>query len=328
MGIGASAGGLEAFIKLLKTLPGGLGLALVLIQHLEPTHNSMLVDLLTDHTSMRVIQAADGMPVEPDYVYAIPPRAFLSIRDGVFRLSAPREGCRVRMPVDFFLRSLAQECGGRATCVILSGTGSDGSAGLKAVKDKGGLVIVQDPEEAEYDGMPRSAVATGLAEFVLRVERISEVIIQHSRQSSSGHHPGQSTLRVGERDGLTGIIELLRMRTPHNFALYKRGTLRRRIERRMTISAIDDFNAYLELLRGDARELGDLAKDLLIHVTSFFRDDEVFALLGRTTVPELVHLSTGARTVRIWVPGCSTRARRSIPSPCSSRRRSLRQITM
>jgi two-component system, chemotaxis family, CheB/CheR fusion protein len=210
------------------------------------------------------------------------------------------------MPVDFFLRSLAQECGGRATCVILSGTGSDGSAGLKAVKGKGGLVIVQDPDEAAYDGMSRSAVATGLAEFVLRVERISEVIIQHSRQSSSGHHPGQSTLRVGERDGLTGIIELLRMRTPHNFALYKQGTLRRRIERRMTISAIDDFNAYLELLRGDARELGDLAKDLLIHVTSFFRNNEVFALLARTTVPELVRLSTGARTVRIWVPGCST----------------------
>ena len=165
--LGASAGGLDAFKKFFDALPANCGMAFVLIQHLDPKHESMMVDLLTGHTPMKVLQATDGMPLERDHVYLIPPGAYLAIRDGVLRLSKPRERHGARMPFDFFLRSLAEECGERAICAILSGTGTDGSLGLKAVKEKGGLVIVQDPEEAAFDGMPRSAIMSGGADLVL-----------------------------------------------------------------------------------------------------------------------------------------------------------------
>ena len=173
VGLGASAGGLDAFRRLLAVLPAGTGMAFILIQHLDPTHASMMVDLLAGHTPMKVQQAADGMPLEPEHVYLIPPGAYLSIRGGALRLSQPRERHGARLPFDFFLRSLAEELGERAICVILSGTGGDGSLGLKAVKEKGGLVIAQDPNEAEYDGMPRSAIMTGAVDLVLPVAKNS-----------------------------------------------------------------------------------------------------------------------------------------------------------
>src|SRR5271167_1896611 len=176
VGLGASAGGLDAVRRLLAVLPGGTGMAFILIQHLDPTHASMMVDLLAGHTPLTVQQAADGMPLEPEHVYIIPPGAYLSIRDGSLRLSEPRERHGARLPFDFFLRSLAEELGERAICVILSGTGSDGSLGLKAIKEKGGLIIAQDPAEAEYDGMPRSAILTGVVDLVLPVGKISECL--------------------------------------------------------------------------------------------------------------------------------------------------------
>src|ERR1700726_3660327 len=182
VGLGASAGGLDAFRRLLAALPPGTGMAFILIQHLDPTHVSMMVDLLAGHTPMTVQQAADGMPLERDHVYLIPPGTYLSIRDGALRLSEPLERHGARLPFDFFLRSLAEELGERAICVILSGTGGDGSLGLKAVKEKGGLVIVQDPEDAEYDGMPRSAVLTGAVDLVLPVAKISETLAKYGRQ--------------------------------------------------------------------------------------------------------------------------------------------------
>ena len=183
VGLGASAGGLDAFRRLLAALPAGTGMAFILIQHLDPTHASMMVDLLAGHTPMTVQQAADGMPLEREHVYLIPPGAYLSIRDGALRLSEPRERHGARLPFDFFLRSLAEELGERAICVILSGTGGDGSLGLKAVKEKGGLVIVQDPDEAEYDGMPRSAIMTGAVDLVLPVAKIPEILAEYGRQT-------------------------------------------------------------------------------------------------------------------------------------------------
>ena len=171
VGLGASAGGLDAARRLLAALPASTGMAFILIQHLDPTHASMMVDLLAGHTPMPVQQAADGMPLEREHVYLIPPGTYLSIGAGALRLSEPRERHGARLPFDFFLRSLAEELGERAICVILSGTGGDGSLGLKAVKEKGGLVIVQDPDDAEYDGMPRSAMLTGAVDLVLPVAR-------------------------------------------------------------------------------------------------------------------------------------------------------------
>src|SRR5258707_2427476 len=306
VGLGASAGGLDASRRLLAALPPGTGMAFILIQHLDPTHASMMVDLLAGHTPMQVQQAADGMPLEREHVYLIPPGAYLSIRDGALRLSEPRERHGARLPFDFFLRSLAAEVGERAICVILSGTGGDGSLGLKAVKEKGGLVIVQDPDDAEYDGMPRSAIMTGAVDLVLPVGKIAETLAKYGRQlvlngdrkgPGPDHHPP---------DRLAEIIELLRTKTSHDFALYKPGTLLRRIERRMALAAVDDSGRYLDMLRQDSGELELLAKDLLINVTSFFRDPKAFQLLAEEVIPDLVHRHPSDRPLRIWVAGCST----------------------
>jgi two-component system CheB/CheR fusion protein len=281
-------------------------MAFILIQHLDPTHESMMVSLLAGHTPMKVQQAADGMPLEREHVYLIPPGAYLSIRGDALRLSEPRERHGARLPFDFFLRSLAEEFGKRAICVILSGTGGDGSLGLKAVKEKGGLVIAQDPDEAEFDGMPRSAIMTGTVDLVLPVAKISEMLAKYGRQLVlNGKRKGPA--RVDHRPAqLAEIIDLLRTKTSHDFALYKPGTLSRRIERRMALAAVDDSRRYLDMLRQDPGELELLAKDLLINVTSFFRDPKAFELLAEEVIPDLVRGQPSDRLLRIWVAGCST----------------------
>ena len=274
-------------------------MAFILIQHLDPTHASMMVDLLAGHTPLTVQQAADGMPIEPEHVYLIPPGAYLSIRAGALRLSQPRERHGARLPFDFFLRSLAEEIGERAICVILSGTGSDGSLGLKAVKEKGGLVIAQEPGEAEYDGMPRSAIMTGAVDLVLPVAEIPGILAKYGRRTgvAPDEHPP---------DRLAEIVNLLRTKTAHDFALYKPGTLLRRIERRMALADVDDSGVYLDMLRQNPAELELLAKDLLINVTSFFRDPKAFELLAQEVIPVLVSRHPADRPLRLWVAGCST----------------------
>jgi two-component system CheB/CheR fusion protein len=299
VGLGASAGGLDAFRRLLAVLPGGTGMAFILIQHLDPTHASMMVDLLAGHTPLPVQQAAQGMPLEPEHVYLIPPGAYLSIRAGALRLSQPRERHGARLPFDFFLRSLADELGERAICVVLSGTGSDGSLGLKAVKEKGGLVIAQEPSEAEYDGMPRSAITTGAVDLVLRIAEMPQILATYGRRK-------ELTPKDHPSDGLAEIVNLVRTKTAHDFALYKPGTLARRIERRMARTGVDDIHRYLDLLRENSTELDLLAKDLLINVTSFFRDPKTFQMLAEEMIPDLVRRQPPDRPLRIWVAGCST----------------------
>ena len=306
VGLGASAGGLDACRRLLAVLPAGTGMAVILIQHLDPTHASMMVDLLAGHTPLKVQQAADGMPIEPEHVYLIPPGAYLSIRGGALRLSEPRERHGARLPFDFFLRSLAEELGERGICVILSGTGSDGSLGLKAVKEQGGLVIAQDPNEAEYDGMPRSAILTGAVDLVLPVAKIPEILAKYGRQRVLN---GKRKGRAPDDDPpgrLAEIIDLVRTKTAHDFALYKPGTLLRRIERRMALAGAGDSVRYLDMLRQNSAELDLLAKDLLINVTSFFRDPKAFELLREEVLPDLVRRHPTDRPLRIWVAGCST----------------------
>lgn len=301
VGIGASAGGLDTCRKLIAELPAKTGMAFILIQHLDPTHESMMVDLLASHTPMTVRQAVDGMPIERDHLYVIPPGAYLSVGAGVLKVSEPLAHHGARFPFDFLLQSLAEHYGARSVGVILSGTGTDGSLGLQEVKNKAGLVIAQDPDEAAFDGMPRSAIQSGAVALVLPVARIADALIKFNRRIP--HTEGR-----GSPDSLLQIVELLRVQTAHNFSLYKSGTLRRRIERRMAIKSIgaNDMGGYLALLRKDADELELLAKDLLIHVTRFFRDPKVFELLADTVIPELVARAGPDSPLRIWAPGCST----------------------
>ena len=298
--IGASAGGLDACRMLVDALPLHAGLAFILVQHLDPTHESMLVELLAGHTSMKVLQATDGMPVEREHLYVIPPGAYLAVKDGALRLSQPRERHGARLPVDFLLRSLADEYAARAICVILSGTGSDGSSGLKAVKEKGGLVIVQDPEEAGFDGMPRSAILTGAVDLVLPAAKIPEAILKYDARA-----PKNAPLQEPAQHWLAQIIELLRAKTAHDFRMYKHGTLQRRIERRMALQT-GDMGLYLQKLRDDPGEIELLAKDLLINVTSFFRDPKVFGFLSDKVIPGLVANRSADQPLRIWIAGCST----------------------
>ena len=298
--IGASAGGLDACRIVLDALPPDAGLAFILVQHLDPTHESMLVELLAGHTSMKVCQAADGMKIEREHLYVIPPGAYLSVKAGALRLSQPQERHGARLPFDFLLHSLAEEFSARAICVVLSGTGADGSSGLKAVKEKGGLVIAQDPEEAGYDGMPRSAILTGAVDLVLPAAKIPEAILKYDARAAR-HAPAQEPAR----DWLAQIIDLLRTRTAHDFRLYKQGTLQRRIERRMALET-DDMELYLQRLRDDPNELDLLAKDLLINVTSFFRDPTVFDFLAEKVIPGLVADQPADQPLRIWIAGCSS----------------------
>ncbi|MGD0102678.1 MAG: chemotaxis protein CheB [Rhodopila sp.] len=298
VGIGASAGGLDACRKLLGGLPANNGMAFILVQHLDPTHESMMVDLLAGHTSMTVQQATDGMHIEHDHLYIIPPGTYLAVADGALHLSQPAARHGARLPFDFLLNALAVDRGPLAVCVILSGTGADGSVGLKAVKDHGGLVIAQDPDEADYGGMPRNAIMTGAVDLVLPVADIPSAL---SRVTVDGEQDEA-------RHWLPEIIELLRSLTAHDFSLYKPGTLQRRIERRMGMAGIEtgDAGRYIELLRGDASERGLLAKDLLINVTRFFRDPHVFDMLAERVIPALVRSHAPDRPIRIWIAGCST----------------------
>ena len=307
IGLGASAGGLEAFSKLLGLLPMNSGMAFVLIQHLDPTHQSLMVELLSGHTAMKVQHATDCMPIERDHIYVIPPRAYISVREGALHLSAPMERHGARMPFDFFLGSLASECGKRAICAVLSGTGADGSIGLKAIKQKGGLVIAQDPTEAAYDGMPRSAIMTGEVDLVLPLAKIPEALIKHRQYIDLNAAP-KSAAAPPDRDheSLNQVIDLLDAQTSHKFGFYKPGTLLRRIERRMALTDTRDSDRYLELLRKDQHERELLAKDLLIHVTSFFRDPKAFELLAESVVPDLVRRQSSDQSLRVWVPACST----------------------
>jgi len=231
--IGASAGGLEAFRTLLTALPAKSGMCFILVQHLDPSHSSMMVELLSSHTAMTVVEAGEGMKLQPDHVYVIPPGRYLALSKAVLHLSGPRGTQSVRMPFDFLLQSLAEAVGERSVCTILSGTASDGSIGAKAIKAAGGLVIAQDPDEAEYDGMPRNAIAAGAVDLILPLAKIPEALARFAGHRYVKAAASDAALPAGE--GTAQIIELLRKKTVHDFALYKDGTIGRRIARRMAM---------------------------------------------------------------------------------------------
>jgi two-component system CheB/CheR fusion protein len=219
VGIGASAGGLDACKKLVSALPEQTGMAFILIQHLDPSHESMMVDLLAAHTTMTVLQAANGMRIEQEFLYVIPPGKYLSVGDGILHLSPPLARHGARMPFDFLLHSLAADRGASAICVILSGSGNDGSIGLKAIRQRHGLVIAQDPEEAGFSGMPRSAIMTGAVDFVLPINKMPEALIEFARRTALAPRPDGTGTPATAHDWLPEIIALLRVKTTHDFTL-------------------------------------------------------------------------------------------------------------
>ena len=305
--IGASAGGLEACKKLLHALPSPTGMAFVIVQHLDPNHESLLTELLSAQTAMNVAQATDGASLERDSVYLIPPGFFLSVDGkGLLRLSAPAQKHGARLPFDFLLNSLADAFAPRAVAVILSGAGADGSIGLKAIKAKGGFVIAQDPAEAGFDSMPRAAIATGGVDLVATTDQIAAALV--TRERGENRPPGSDRAAAPSSVAhiLAEVITLLRTKTVHDFTLYKHGTIERRIERRMAMSGTPDAGAYLDVLRSDGGELEELSRDLLINVTSFFRDASVFEYLANRVIPDLVNGHTPGRPLRVWVAGCSS----------------------
>ena len=291
----------------MDALPTPNGMAFIIVQHLDPSHDSMMVDLLAGHTSMPVLLPTDGMKIQRDHVYVIPPGVYLAVDEkGALRLSKPQARHGARLPFDFLLNSLASEHGARTVCVVLSGTGADGSLGLRAVKESGGLIIAQDISEADYDGMPRSAIATGAVDLVLRTAKIAEALVASERGRVFAPEGKRSSAQRSVEDLLPAIIALLRTKTVHDFGLYKHGTLERRVERRMALAGVKTAARYLDLLLRDANERDQLSRDLLINVTGFFRDAAVFEFLGKSVIPDLVRDHPLDRPLRIWVAGCSS----------------------
>ena len=306
VGIGASAGGLEAFEQFFSHLPADNGMAFVLVPHLSPDHKSMMVDLLKRYTAMEICEAREGMEVKPNRVYIIPPNRDLAIANNLLLLQAPTEQHGVRHPIDFFFRSLAQDQGDRSICIVLSGTGTEGAIGLRAVKGEGGLVLAQDPKDAKYDGMPASAIATGLVDHVLPAAKMPEVLLRYSKVAAA--RPARPLARAEERptESLQKIYTIIRAQTGHDFTLYKQSTVLRRIHKRMAIHQIDSFDDYVVYLRSNPREIDVLFNELLIRVTSFFRDPGVYESLAEHAFPQIFGAKQEDSSVRIWAPGCST----------------------
>lgn len=306
VGIAGSSGGLDAFTKFVTALPATSPMAFILVQHADPAQPSLLRELLQPHTAMPIHAAGDLAPLEPGTIYVIEPGTSLTVGDGRLHVSQSKQAHGARLPFDTLLLSMAAAYGDRTACVILSGTGADGSAGLRSIAESGGLVIAQDPAEAEYDGMPTSAIQTGGVDQVLLVADIPDALLRFEQRiiRLRAHHAASGA----PHDWLPDIIELLRTETIHDFSLYKRGTLQRRVERRMAMAVIraDSMEQYLAVLKKDPAELALLTKNLLINVTSFFRDPKVFDYLVKNVLPELIQDHPVDQPLRIWVAGCST----------------------
>ena len=312
IGIGASAGGLEALEEFFKHAPLKSGVAYLVVQHLEPTHKAMLAELLQRITPMPVREAENGKLVEPDCVYVIPPNSELTLSSGVLHLNKPSEPRGFRMPINILFSSLARAQGERAIAVVLSGMGTDGTLGLQAVKALGGLMVVQQPDTAQFDSMPESAIASGCADIIAAPAALPELIFNYiARVARAGpaHQPlaAGAALQAGHKvDVLDDIFKLLQDRTRHDFSNYKPNTLNRRIERRMAIHSIETPALYAQFLRNNPQETDLLFKELLIGVTSFFRDPLVWQHLIDVTIPELLARRKPGDELRAWVVGCST----------------------
>ena len=305
VGIGASAGGLEALEKFFKNMPADSGMAFIVVTHLDPTHVSLLPELIQKTSQMQIHQAEDGMKIESNHVYVSPPNRDLAVLHNTIQLIEPIESHGFRLPIDFFFKSLAADKRNKAISIILSGMGSDGTSGLKAVKSELGLVIVQNPISAKFNNMPLSAIATGLVDYVLAPEDIPEQLLNYTYKRIRNFQI-EKPFPEGKLPGpFQKIFVLLRTQTGHDFSLYKNNTIYRRVEKRMDINQIKNISDYVQFLQNNPREIESLFKELLIGVTNFFRDHESFDSLKRILL-ELLKKKPNNSQIRIWVPGCST----------------------
>jgi len=318
VGIGASAGGLEAFTQMLAHLPARTGMAYVLVQHLDPAHKSLLADLLSRATQMEVREARDGLIIEADHVYVIPPNADMTLAQGVLTLVPQTKTDGQHLSIDTFLRSLAESQAERAIGVILSGAATDGTRGLQAIKAQGGMTLAQDVHSATFSSMPQSAITAGCVDFIGSPEQIARELTRMSRHphvrqpqvvetdEAESAPPMQGQGLPAEEGEFQRILRVLHRRTEVDFTAFKPTTLKRRILRRMVLSQMDSFAGYLSYLSDHQAEVEDLYQDVLIGVTSFFRDPSSFAMLGHEVFPRLVETKSARSPIRVWVPGCST----------------------
>ncbi len=305
VGVGASAGGLDALEKFFSGAPSDSGLAYIVIQHLSPDYKSLMADLLAKRTEMPVRVAEDGVLVEPNHVYLIPPKQSLTIFHRKLYLT-DRESGQLYLPIDIFFQSLAEDLEERSIGVILSGTGSDGTRGIRAIKEKGGLVIVQDEQSAKFDGMPRSAIATNLVDYILQPENMAREMLNYIQHPCLVSDPASKHLIAQDDDSLSKIFALLRSSSGVDFTHYKQTTMIRRIERRMGIKQIERLSDYLHFLYQTPSELTTLFREFLIGVTRFFRDPEAFEEIKREVIPSIFAGKSRGEAIRIWVAGCST----------------------
>jgi len=309
VGIGASAGGLAAFEAFFSGMPADSdpGMAFVLVQHLAPDHKSILTELIQRYTRMQVFEVDDGMPVRANCAYIIPPNRDMAFLSGVLHLLEPSSPRGQRLPIDFFFRSLAQDQRERAVGIVLSGTGSDGTLGVRAIKGAGGMVMAQLPASTEYDGMPRNAIDTGLVDYVLPpAEMPAQLIAYAARALCMPPRPASGPASTPGENALNKVFILLRTRTGHDFSQYKPNTISRRIQRRMAVNRIETMDGYVKYLRQTPTEVDALFGDLLIGVTSFFRDPEAFKALEERVIPRLFADKPAGALIRVWSLGCST----------------------
>jgi two-component system, chemotaxis family, CheB/CheR fusion protein len=306
VGVGASAGGLEAFSAVLQSLPKNPGSAIVFVQHLAPQHESALVPLLSGQSTLPVVQATDGLEIEPNHVYVIPPNAQMIIMENTLHVNARPVDKSQYTPIDAFFSSLAEAAGPRAIGVVLSGTASDGALGIRDIKAAGGLTIAQRPDSAKYEGMPRAAVATGMIDLILPPKEIGPKLAELARHAY-GKVSDQSTtdFPVTEAE-LSEVFDMLKPVSGVDFRHYKLPTIKRRLFRRLAIHRLTEIGQYIRLLRGNPSEVRSLYQDLLIHVTRFFREPESFEALDREVFPLIVHGRTAEQPIRVWVSGCAT----------------------
>jgi two-component system CheB/CheR fusion protein len=305
VGVGASAGGLEALEKFFAQVPAASGVGFVVVQHLDPMHKGILVELLQRATSLPVVQIRDGVRVEPDHVYVIPPNKDVSILHGVLHLLEPAAARGLRLPIDFFLRSLAADRREQAIGVILSGMGSDGTLGMRAIKENAGGTFAQTPSSAKFESMPRAAVDGGLADVIAPAEELPGKILRYL-QHIPANTPASTGTSVKDESELAKVLVLLRSQTSHDFSLYKKSTIYRRIERRMGLHELTDIAAYVRYLQENPQESELLFKELLIGVTSYFRDPAVWDDLRDHALPELLAAQPEGGILRAWSVGCST----------------------
>lgn len=304
VGIGASAGGLEALEQFFMNMPGDTGMAFVVIQHLDPTHVGIMPELLQRTTLMKVVQVTDNLRVESNRVYVLPPNRSMAILNGSLSLFEPTELRGLRLPVDIFFRSLADDQKENSIGIVLSGMGSDGSIGLKAIKEKNGIVLVQDPQNSKFSGMPNSAIESVSADIIAPANELPVKLIAFLKNSPSV----KLNLRTDEKNksSLEKIIILLRSQTGHDFSLYKKNTLYRRIERRMNVHQIDRIINYVRFLQNNPNELTILFKEVLIGVTNFFRDPLMWEMIKDRVFPDFLEKLPDGYVVRVWVTACST----------------------